>query len=66
MGKLIEKLVSYLIRTFDLPFYQIEDLQTWGHCGLCGSPINDEIFPKFWSWGICKKCGRVDHDLVHG
>lgn len=46
---LVKKLEEYGI-------YPIEELQTWGHCGCCGSPISDEIFPKVWAWGLCKRC----------
>jgi hypothetical protein len=43
-------------------YYKIEDLQTWGHCGCCGKPINREIFPKDWAWGICQDCinGKIE------
>lgn len=36
--------------------YPIDELQTWGHCGCCGKPIDGEIFPRYWSWGLCKEC----------
>ena len=34
------------------------EVQPWGHCGLCGKPINDELFPSYWAWGICQKCRK--------
>jgi len=40
-----------------MKFYEISDLQEWGHCGLCGNSI-DDVFPKDWSWGICDECKR--------
>lgn len=31
--------------------------QTWGHCGLCGRPL-EGVFPKDWAWGVCDNCSR--------
>jgi len=36
--------------------YDIEDLIIEGNCGCCGAWIPDEVFPKHWRWGLCKKC----------
>lgn len=36
-------------------YYKIEDLQDWGHCGLCGELIK-EMLPRNWAWGLCDKC----------
>ena len=51
MKKFIKNFVKNL---FDL--YEYDDFQIGGHCGCCGSYIKDEIFPKMWAWGLCKKC----------
>jgi len=51
---IIKWLVNYLREHYGI--YPINELQTGGHCGLCGKPISDEIFPKDWAWGICRKC----------
>lgn len=39
----------------DHDWYKLDSLQTWGHCGCCGKPIN-QVLPKDWSWGICEEC----------
>ena len=54
----IKKLINNLIENFleKHYYYKIENLIIGGHCGLCGAWIPDEIFPKFWAIGICKKC----------
>ena len=57
---IIRWLVNYLREHYGI--YPIHELQTWGHCGCCGKAINDEIFPKEWSWGLCKKCREVSND----
>jgi len=36
--------------------YSIEDLTIGGHCGCCGSLIENEIVPKIWPYSICEKC----------
>lgn len=36
--------------------YEIKDLTTIGNCGCCGSRIENQILPKLWPYGICKKC----------
>jgi hypothetical protein len=36
--------------------YDIEDLTIGGNCGCCGEWIPDKIYPKDYSWDICKKC----------
>ncbi len=51
---IIKWLVNYLREKYGI--YPIHELQTWGHCGLCGKAIDGEIFPKEWAWGVCKKC----------
>ncbi len=55
---IIKWLVNYLRENYGI--YSIDELQTWGHCGLCGKAIKGEIFPKDWSWGICKECKKED------
>ena len=47
-----------------LGLYDVEDLKIGGHCGCCGVWIPDQIFPKDWSWGLCKKC-IVTYDVEH-
>jgi hypothetical protein len=39
----------------DYGYYQVDDLVTGCHCGLCGKWISDQIVPKYWRWGICKE-----------
>ena len=39
-------------------YYRIKDLQGFGHCGLCGKPINDTVFERGWAIGICEKCEK--------
>ncbi len=39
-----------------LVLYDIEDLTTGGHCGVCGAWINNDILPKDWPWSVCQKC----------
>ena len=34
----------------------LEEVVTWGHCGLCGNAINGELFWRYWNWGICQEC----------
>lgn len=36
-------------------YYKIEDLQSTGHCGICGKVIY-EIFYKYHATGICQEC----------
>ena len=48
------KIRDWVKRKLDL--YDIEDLTVGGHCGLCGSWIEKEIFPKEWPYGVCSKC----------
>ena len=31
-------------------------VQAGGHCGLCGTWIDYELFPVAWPYGICEKC----------
>ena len=45
---------NWIKRKFGL--YDISDLQIGEHCGLCGVWIPNEISPKEWAFGICKKC----------
>jgi hypothetical protein len=35
-------------------FYPIKRLVVGGHCGCCGKPLKNEIFPADWRWGICE------------
>jgi len=53
-------IVRFLIKKFDLPFYHPDELQAWGHCGCCGKSIFNEVFPKYWSWGLCEECQKED------
>jgi len=36
--------------------YDIDDLVIGGHCGCCGKWIPDQIFDKWWAWGLCQHC----------
>ncbi len=36
--------------------YDVNDLVIGGHCGCCGARIPDQIFERWWRWGLCKKC----------
>ncbi len=36
-------------------YYRIEDLQHWGHCGICGNPMKG-VFVKYWAVGLCQEC----------
>ena len=38
-----------------LGYYKIEDLQHWGHCGLCGASM-EGVFEIDWAYGLCEKC----------
>jgi len=38
----------------DMGYYDISELQVGGHCGLCGKWIPNEIYPKYWAWGVCE------------
>ena len=38
--------------------YDIDDLVAGGNCGCCGDSIN-EVFPKGWTWVLCKKCKGI-------
>jgi len=55
---MIKWLVNYLRERYGI--YPVCELQTWGHCGCCGKSIDGEVFPKAWSWGLCKKCKEED------
>lgn len=48
----------------DLGYYRAEDLVVGGWCGLDGEWIPDQIFSKWWRYGICKNCiekyGKAD------
>lgn len=48
---MIRKIVKRLFKLYDL-----KELQGWGHCGICGKPINSEVFEKVWAIGICEDC----------
>lgn len=39
-------------------YYRIDDLQSGGHCGLCGKAING-VFEKDWPVGICDDCANT-------
>lgn len=41
-----------------LGYYQLDEVQNWGHCGLCGNPILHKNFPKVWAWGLCEDCKK--------
>ncbi len=43
-------------------YYKIEDIQHWGHCGCCGVLI-DNVFPKYWAFGVCNKCLSINMEL---
>lgn len=49
------RIVNFL---YKYGYYRIKDLQAWGHCGLCGKPITNEVFSKDWAWGICSDCEK--------
>ncbi len=34
----------------------LQEIVTWGHCGLCGSVVKNELFWRYWNWGICQEC----------
>jgi hypothetical protein len=55
------------IDSFTLNWFERRGLknhyQTWGHCGLCGKPI-EGIFLKGWAWGICAKCLHKEGDEI--
>jgi hypothetical protein len=33
-----------------------DEIVIGGHCGLCGKPISDELFPLRWAFGVCDEC----------
>ena len=45
---------------FDL--YDINDLQSGCHCGICGKWNEKEIVSKVFPWGLCKKCEENSND----
>ena len=49
-----KKIRNWIKELFDL--YDAEEFIIGGHCGICGKWIPDEIFDKYWRWGICIKC----------
>lgn len=55
MKEKIRMRFNYWVKKF-FDLYDICDLTIGGHCGCCGAWIPDEIFPKIWTWGVCKKC----------
>ena len=59
---LLITIVRSVIKKFDLPFYSPNELQGWGHCGCCGKSIFNEVFPKYWAWGLCVEC-QGDHPI---
>ena len=36
--------------------YDLDELQTWAHCGCCGAFMPEEIVPKYWAWSLCRSC----------
>ncbi len=42
--------------------YDLEDLVVGGHCGCCGTWMVGEILPRYWPWGLCRKCVSGDFD----
>jgi len=44
-------------------WYRLNDLKVGGHCGLCGDWIPDQVFAKYWRWGICDKCIKESEEL---
>ena len=54
MSSVKAKLRRYIKEKFGL--YDIEELQTGGHCGCCGAWIADTIVPKWWAIDICQRC----------
>jgi len=51
-------MIKWIKRKFENYIVSIVEqrLQPWGHCGICGKPINNELFDKGWAWGICEEC----------
>jgi hypothetical protein len=45
-------------------YFQIDQLQIGGHCGICGKPISDKIFDKVWSWGLCGECEKNSKEII--
>ena len=43
-------------------WYRPHKLVIGGHCGLCGAWISDQVFPKWWRWGVCDKCAKESED----
>jgi len=54
--KTIKRLLNSWLN--NMGYYRIKDLQGFGHCGLCGKPINDMVFERGWAIGICEKCEK--------
>jgi hypothetical protein len=34
----------------------IDNVVIGGNCGCCGAVIPNELFPRYWPWGICREC----------
>jgi len=51
-----KRIRNFIKRKFYL--YDIEDMQSWGHCGCCRKLITDEVFLKVYSWGLCYLCRK--------
>jgi len=47
LNHLLIPVIRFMLEKFDLPFHSIDELQGWGHCGICGKSINNEIFLKY-------------------
>lgn len=54
---MINKIKKFIERKLhEHNYYHIDDLVSGGNCGCCGKHIKDEIFPKWWPWGLCDDC----------
>lgn len=47
------RIIKWLME--ELGYYKKEDLQHWGHCGICGRSM-EGIFEKIWAIGVCEHC----------
>ena len=54
---MFNKIKKWIKNRFNL--YSIEDLAVGGHCGICGSWIEEIIVPKIWPYSICEKCLNI-------
>ncbi len=54
---MFRKMIKKIFKLYDL-----KDLQGWGHCGCCGSPINNEVFViRDGGIRVCDKCLEVTY-----